>query len=411
MICVAIRNGRVDELANRSVSCPMESMIGPWLASILKGLEISYEGIVLRPGGWDAITIFQNDIQLSLYSDDCAKLQAASPVFCVIDVDQSLTVETVASSLFKNWQDKTRNEDASRLADRIEERIRDRAPLSGLAIPISQERHWLSSLAVMRLKEFFHEISCEIARRLRANPTRREDGLTSELVYELFSNPGNRGSLRDRLGPHGIVVDLSCEESGSAETVLGTDLGFCLAIRGKGVSTSRAILLQAKRLHPAQDAFAAMSQYGDLLESHGLQQARKMLDISACSYFLLYNPLGIDSFLPCRSDSSVIQSSLDYSTDGIWILPASIVEGLDRSTWEAIVRLRIFACSFVKFMVDDFIQGKVGDSSKRALCAALTRSRRQSYQVMEDAVPPPRFTISMTLEITEIAWSADGQVP
>ncbi len=349
---------------------------------------------------WNKVSLFQEGRTVGV-DEDCATLRLDTPLLCVLNMDDSMPASLAAGLILEKWIDHKKNEEADQLANRLAQRLGKYSGGASPVVPTSQERHWLSSTAVVGLKRFFHHASDEIASKLRANPTRREDGLTDELVYEVFSNTRSRDLLRDLLAPSGLVLELSCEESGSAERVLGSDLGFCLTVRGPGLLTQRAILLQAKRLHPTPDEFTPGSSYGDLLQSDGREQARKMLDISPCSYFLLYNPLGLNAILSHRDSAIEIRSSLDYSTDGISVLPASIVEGMDRATWEAVGHLHSFTCSFVKFLVDDFIQGKVGDRSRRALRAALTRKLRRDLDLGgDDETPPPRFTITMTLDVT-----------
>jgi len=286
------------------------------------------------------------------------------------------------------------------LAPLLTERLDNRTQI----IPISQERHWLASSSVLGLKRFFYKASDEIAKKLSANPTRREEGLTDELVYEIFSNPQNQKFLDSLLSPSGVKIKLECEESGSAENELGCDIGMCLTVQSKGLNNRRAILLQAKRLHPNPDNFSSSSRYGDLLESHGIEQARKMLAITPCSYFLLYNPSDLHNYLKPYSDEIQIKTSLDYSTDGICILPASVMEGMNRSLWQNVVDLHPFTCSFVKFMVDDFIQGKLGDGGRRAIMASLTRNVRKNMEIDDnDEISPPRFSIIIKLDVSHMS--------
>jgi hypothetical protein len=115
---------------------------------------------------------------------------------------------------------------------------------------------------------------------------------------------------------------------------------------------------------------------------------------------MLYNPTGIEDLFHQQAQPLQINNTLDYSTNGICILPASVAQGMDRSVWNEVIKLHPFTCSFVKFMVDDFIQGKVGDSRKDAVAAALTRGLRRASNIDGD-VPPPRFAISLTVDVSE----------
>lgn len=395
---------QIQQFADLSAGFGSEQSIKDWLSTVLAiCLSRDLKNDTPLFSEWGALSVFQGGMQISLASK-CAALRTDTPVVCVIDRDGSLPVGIVASFLVDKWDEENKEKEAERLAKRVADRISALVQPLGQVVPTSQERHWLTTPAVIGLKRFFHGASDEIARKLKSNPTRREEGLTDELVYEIFSNPGSRELLRDLLAPSGVLLEMSCEESGSAEKVLGTDLGFVLTIRAPGLFTRRAILLQAKRLHPAPDDFTPRSEYGDLLEKHGREQAQKMLQVTSSAFFLLYNPLGLEATVPRSGMLIEIPTSLDYSTDGITVLPASIVCGMDRLAWSPVAHLHPFTCSFVKFIVDDFIQGKVGDQSQRALQAALTRKLRRTYEVGENNdVPPPRFTISLELDVSHMA--------
>lgn len=399
-----LANCRITMFANMSAGCQSGETIRNWLTVVLGASLAGDISKGFTPfSDWESLSVFQGGDTVPL-DTRCSTLRADSPVICILRGDDSLPAEIVAKLLLSQWDEQRKDEEANELAKRLVPFLTGQLKPSGSAVPTSQERHWLTPQAVLGLKRFFYQASDLIGTKLRANPTRREEGLTNELVFEIFSNSRNRDLLRDLLAATGVVLELSCEESGSAERVLGSDLGMCLSVRGPGLFTRRAILLQAKRLQPAPDEFSARSPYGDLLETDGIAQAQRMLGITPCSYFLLYNPAGLEAILAPFERSIEIRTSLDYSTDGICILPALIVEGLDKSTWQAVVHLHPFTCSFVKFMVDDFIQGKVGDRSKRALLAALTRKLRPALELDadDDDTPPPRFSVTLTLDITEM---------
>jgi hypothetical protein len=53
-------------------------------------------------------------------------------------------------------------------------------------------------------------------------------------------------------------------------------------------------------------------------------------------------------------------------------------------------------------MVDDFIQGKLGDASPQVLGAALTSAGRQALDVPEPEVGGPRHSIVITLDVTAL---------
>jgi uncharacterized protein (DUF2132 family) len=352
---------------------------------------------------WENITIYQNGAKVDS-TTTFGKVDRRLPLICIHNEDESLPSEVVAMMLTKQWAEEQEEKEAQRLAERIKRSLASSDPSSAsTSVLTSQERHWLPPAAVVAMKRFFYAASCEIARRVQTNPTRREEGLTSELVFEIFSRKENQEFLHDLLSPHGIHMHLSCEESGSAEPVTGADLGMCLSLIGRGLKTMRAILLQAKRLHQKGSRFSSHSIYGDMFAPHGLEQAKRMLGITPASFFILYNPEGLSTLLPASPSQSGISSSLDYSVDGISILPASYVIAMDRAIWEQVGQLHFFTCSFIKFMVDDFVQGKIGDCRPHAIRAALTRSLRDILDPNGSGQEPlPRFSVHISVDISHM---------
>jgi len=57
-------------------------------------------------------------------------------------------------------------------------------------------------------------------------------------------------------------------------------------------------------------------------------------------------------------------------------------------------------------MVDDFIQGKLGDGGRRAINASLTRKLLRIMEIDDNAeVSPPRFSISIKLDVSHMIGS------
>jgi hypothetical protein len=138
------------------------------------------------------------------------------------------------------------------------------------------------------------------------------------------------------------------------------------------------------------------------MEPDGRSQAEKMLDITPCSYFILYNPADLRSLTGVSQRGFEALGSLDYADDGILILPASFVAGASTASFQNVSQLLPFTSSFVKFMVDDYFQGKLGDSRRRALAAALTRELRRVTEIGDTDIPVPRFSIAFTLDINQM---------
>lgn len=406
IVVVGINKKRIETLgklkANPISNGSIKDCLSLWLAVALsKNLSEGAEAFQ----DWNLLSVYQDGIEISL-SEDCSSLRTDAPIVCILNMDESLPSVIAAKFIADKFQEERKKEEMDDLVNRLAPLLSVRLDNRAQIIPISQERHWLASSAVIGLKRFFYKASDEIAKKLSANPSRREEGLTDELVYEIFSNPQNQKFLDSLLSPSGVKIKLECEESGSAEKKLGCDIGMCLTVESKGLNNRRAILLQAKRLHPHPDNFSSSSRYGDLFESHGIEQARKMLAITPCSYFLLYNPSDLHNYLKPYGDEIQINTSLDYSTDGICILPASVMEGMNRLRWQNVVDLHPFTCSFVKFMVDDFIQGKLGDGGRRAIKASLTRKLQRVMEIDDNAeVTPPRFSISIRLDVSHMSGS------
>lgn len=287
-----------------------------------------------------------------------------------------------------------------RAADRlISETLRRLTPLPHVIIS-SHERHWLPMRAVEALKRFFHQACVQIAVRLRSHRRYPEVGLTSELVFRIFDDREHQHFVRELLIPTGVALDIECEESGSAESALGSDLGFCVTVCGPDLHTRRAILCQAKRLHPEGDVFRSSSRYGTLFGTQGRDQAKKMLDITPCSHFLLYSPLHLESLLNSEQDSRRIRNSVDHADDGIGVLPAAFVKDTEGNTWAGVADAYPFSSSFTTFMVDDFIQGKLGDTRQAVLAASLTKGQRLAVKIPDDPkIPIPRFSVTFTFDV------------
>ena len=353
---------------------------------------------------WSMVRIFQEGHEITL-STRPGELRSDRPLVCVIAEDSSFpgaAIDVISRLLQEALEQKRQTLQVDRFAQKLAEYIQMAIRASGTSgVPISQERHWMAADAVLTLKRFFFAAVSEISARLQANSAYPEIGLTSELVFNVFARGLSRYALNDLLRPSGIRLTIECEESGSAERVLGADLGFCISILGHGLTLRRAILCQAKRLHPVGGLFNASSRYGDLMEPAGRTQAEKMLGITPCAYFLLYNPTDLKSIAAGLRKGFEALESLDYADDGILVLPATFVRGAAGASFQTVMEVLPFTSSFVKFMVDDFIQGKLGDSGQRAVAAALTRGLRRAAEVDHMDVPVPRFSVTFTLDMSQ----------
>lgn len=370
-------------------------------------IGLAFAGDILQEGlaeftSWDALTVFQEGREVPL-STSLQSLRTDSPLVCVISEDQSLPANLICGPIEESWEEQRQLKEVDEFASKIAERLR--LGLSSTitsAVPTSQERHWIPANSVLALKRFFFSAVSEISARLKANSAYPEVGLTSELVYSVFAENRRQDFLKDLLRPNGIRLEIACEESGSAERVFGSDLGFCISIIGQGLTLRRAILCQAKRLHPERGSFSASSRYGDLMESDGRSQAQKMLSITPCSYFLLYNPSDLRSIVARSPRSFEALDSLDYADDGILVLPAAFVAGASGRSLQTVTHLLPFTSSFVKFMVDDYVQGKLGDAGRRAVSASMTRDMRRAAEIGDLETPAPRFSVGFTIDISEM---------
>jgi hypothetical protein len=273
-------------------------------------------------------------------------------------------------------------------------------------------RHWLSPSEALNLKEFFYLASYEIAVRLDHNPHADERGLTDELVRVLTNKKSTLVSLlRDRLGKSKSIIDLILHETTIRdEARIGADFGIVLRIATDDVQYQRSALFQAKRLQPDGETFGPFCSYG-LEDSRSRRQSEKMVKYNSASFFVLYNP----SLLPVLSNAeksdeldAVTERLTGYwekhheyaktrvgdpmprlfvpnqlpgifalpfdPTDAISVVPAAFISQVRPSSLRA-QPLHKYTVSFTNFMVDDFIQGKVGDSSEAGIDVAKGKNR------------------------------------
>jgi hypothetical protein len=273
-------------------------------------------------------------------------------------------------------------------------------------------RHWLNPSEALQLKEFFYLASCEITSRLDQNPHVDERGLTDELVRVLTNRKGPLVLvLQDRLSKSKARIDLKLHETNiKDEGLLGADLGVVLRIATDDVQYQTSALFQAKRLHPEGDEFKPFCSYG--LEHHrSRKQSEKMRQHNSASFFILYNPSLFAGFSRCERSKQLqeaVERHLSYwdkyyedakskfgesitlcaipkqlasifevpfdPCDGICVLPAGFVNHARPSSLRAQTVHR-YTVSFTDFIVDDLIQGKVGDSTKNGIDVAQGKNR------------------------------------
>jgi hypothetical protein len=206
-------------------------------------------------------------------------------------------------------------------------------------------------------------------------------------------------SVVKQLHKRELYIDLDLRKfSQFEENQFGADIGIVLKTQTSEHSVEKAILLQAKRLKPDNSGyFSPTSKYDELIEKRGLDQAKKMLSITPASFFILYNPpipssrvimnfvINTDTSRMTNIAESDITPVYLSGCDDITILPA-----LTRVGWRregTINKIHKFTSPFSSFMVDDFFQGKVGDSS--------STTKKVAYG--EDENNPIRYSLRINI--------------
>jgi hypothetical protein len=273
-------------------------------------------------------------------------------------------------------------------------------------------RNWLNPSEALNLKEFFYLASREIAARLDHNPHADERGLTDELVRVLSNHKSALVSnLQERLNKSKSVIELTLHETMIREEArTGADIGLVLRIATDDVQYQRSVLFQAKRLQPDGEVFGPFCSYG-LEDSRSRKQSDAMLKWNAASFFILYNPTVIPACSHAEKSEELDtvaerltgywETHHEYAakhygaplprlfvpnqlpaifalpfdpTDAICVVPAAFVSQARPSALRA-QPIYKYTVSFTNFMVDDLIQGKVGDTSKSGIEAAKGQNR------------------------------------
>jgi hypothetical protein len=238
-------------------------------------------------------------------------------------------------------------------------------------------RNWLRYDQRIILLGYFYRVARELSSRLIADPNRNEVGLTDELVYVMTKSEDLVEWLRYNLHETELRLELEARKIKQfEESRIGADIGVLLRVQTRTHSMEKAILLQAKRLKPDNGSFSPESRYDELTSNRGLYQAKRMLGITPASFFILYNPpmaftRSIKNFVGSTDTTgtfNLVENDMSPAfrtgNDDITILPASTRIAL---TCEGTIRsLHRFTVPFGSFMVDDFFQCKVGDSSTKA---------------------------------------------
>lgn len=261
---------------------------------------------------------------------------------------------------------------------------------------IPYERNWLTYAQRIILIGYFYRAGRMISQRILADPNRNEVGLTDELIYILTKDKSLKEWQQSNLHGAELRLELSFKKfTQFDENKIGADIGVILKVQTRMHKTEKAILLQAKRLKPSKNVFSPTCKYDEMMSTRGKSQAENMLSITPASFFLLYNPpttftRSIKHFVGSTDASGtwgLIEDDMSPAfltgNDDVTILPASTRVGL---VCDATIKsLHKFTIPFANFMVEDFFQCKVGDTS--------THTKAVAYG--EDEENPIRYSLIM----------------
>jgi len=268
--------------------------------------------------------------------------------------------------------------------------------------------NWLGADDVDALMHFFYAASFHVSKLLARNPRIIEDSLTDLLIDKLSDESVKLGSAEyPGLGLNKTVFRFIPRPN---EPKTGADIGIVLNTRNYDLDVTKAILVQCKKLHFG-DPHMAMTNYtcfGEpeclttLFGKRSFEQARKLLALSPASFFLLFNPplepwrrLGVlevesrtrelEWFANVAIDIELdaLRTEFDEALSrffGPTVLPATTVMGCfknkdsmarrESSSASGIKRAVRYGSRFYDFMVNDFLQGKIGDSREEVIDAA-----------------------------------------
>jgi hypothetical protein len=241
-----------------------------------------------------------------------------------------------------------------------------------------QPQNWLTARQATYLAAFFDDTCYKVSARLSRDPSVHEVTLTDDFADEFRPDTDKHNRIMSALEAEDIHLELEVTRMTlPEETEVGADVGIVLDIRMNDLSLKKAILLQAKKLAIRGNE----PEYRDLLTRHARMQSKKMLAATPASFFMLYNPL---PFEPANEGVNFIEFPEAHRTrvnlfppeirQGIMILPAITQQGLKvKPGFQTISR---FSLPFTNFMLDDFIQCKVGDGGSKAIRIASSEEEK-----------------------------------
>lgn len=272
----------------------------------------------------------------------------------------------------------------------------------------SYPANWLDSNDVDQLMHFFYAASFQVSQFLAKNPGAGEDSLTDVLIDQLTKEHVKLDS--QEYPGIGINKTVFRFVPRPREPRTGADIGIVFNTRNYDLDVTKAVLIQCKKLH-FNDPYMAMTNYTcfgkpeyatTLLGKRSLDQACKLLRLTSASFFLVYNPplapwaslgaaevskrtkeLGFYADVDIAIDTHMLRQDFDGLLKyfvGPTILPAATVLGffknsksrarIDSSSVSGIRRVLRYGSCLYDFMVNDVLQGKVGDPREEVIDAA-----------------------------------------
>lgn len=260
---------------------------------------------------------------------------------------------------------------------------------------------WLGEFARRALRKFFSELDQDIRDYQASQRESWEHDLNALLtVLDRNSPQGLRSQaverLRSAMRRLGIELNIEVKILNRTERTRGSDFIVFLDSKVGSLQIRKGMLVQAKKLYSAWPVANAGSTY----DAYAPDQAVKMLDVTASSFYLLYNPPTVE-----------VDGGLDNDV-GMQIAAASSVLAVAETNPPSYNALRKHMIPFSEFMVDYFIQTAVGDPRLRL------EKRPKGWLVMRDETgyntPPPEeqarpiSTLEISLRRGEIASAREG---
>jgi hypothetical protein len=215
---------------------------------------------------------------------------------------------------------------------------------------------WIADPAVEQvLHSIFEEVDSQFSLYFGANSLSNEERLTGVLAEILVEKSKRINEILSAwgrtltTGPWYVRLYYKDVSVHRGEKKWGSDLAIVLDVKFPGRNEFRkAILLQAKKMQSRQDSEGVI--FGNYWRID-IPQAVKMLDVTASSFHILYNP--------------------DHAGLKIRILPTASLISLAKATQSTTVlhttEVAPSTRRFADFMLYDFIGCWAGDFSKRVL--------------------------------------------